>query len=73
MNNENLEIQNNDDSNPLFDIIQNLQSKLGTNDNTPNDISNINPNNTSGSSDFNFNNVLELLKGVGTQNSQLRK
>lgn len=76
MNNENAEIKDAEDSNPLFDIIQNLQSKLGTQ--SEEQTSNINfnqnqqsqSNNSKDSSEFNMNNIFELLNNVGTHNSQ---
>lgn len=76
MNNENAEIKDAEDSNPLFDIIQNLQSKLGTQQEEP--VPNINfnqnqqtqSNNNKDSSELNMNNIFELLNNVGIGNSQ---
>lgn len=64
MNNENIGEQSNADANPLFDIIQNLQSKLSnqtsTNTTTPEPITS-----TNDSSEFNLNNIMDLLNNVG--------
>lgn len=75
MNSDNAEIKDTTDSNPLFDIIQNLQSKLGTQseEQSPNINFNQNQqqnNNNKDSSEFNMNNIFELLNNVGTHNSQ---
>lgn len=59
----NSEIKDSDDSNPLFDIIQNLQSKLGTQTEES-------PKNNIDSSELNTNNIFELLKGVGIGNNE---
>lgn len=60
------ETLNTQDDNPLFDIIQNLQSKLS---NVPsNNSSNFTPEpiaSQNDSSEFNLNNVINLLNGVG--------
>lgn len=52
------------DDNPLFDIIQNLQSKMSNepqnNTVTPEPITS-----TSDSSEFNLNNIMEMLNNVG--------
>lgn len=71
----NAEIKDTDDSNPLFDIIQNLQNKLGnqTEEHTSNinfNENQYNPINNKDSSELNLNNILELLKGVGINDSQ---
>lgn len=60
MNNES---ESRTDDNPLFDIIQNLQSKLSNeqpNNTTPEPITS-----TSDSSEFNLNNIMEMLNNVG--------
>lgn len=52
------------EDNPLFDIIQNLQSKLSvkteTDNSTPEPITS-----KSDSSEFNLNNIMEMLNNVG--------
>lgn len=61
MNNEN---ETRTEDNPLFDIIQNLQAKMSnespTNTVTPEPISS-----TNDSSEFNLNNIMEMLNNVG--------
>lgn len=52
------------DDNPLFDIIQNLQSKLSTSAESDNSV----PEpitSASDSSEFNLNNIMEMLNSVG--------
>jgi len=76
MNSDNSEIKDSEDSNPLFDIIQNLQSKLGGS--TEEQKANINfnqnqqilTNNNKDSSEFNINNIFEMLNNVGNNNSK---
>lgn len=61
MNNKN---ETRTEDNPLFDIIQNLQAKMSnespTNTATPEPISS-----TNDSSEFNLNNIMEMLNNVG--------
>ena len=66
--NKGSEPQNLTESNPLLDIIQNLQGKLGTNNSEQNTVNNSALNNNTintGSSELNLNTISELLKNVG--------
>ena len=71
MNNENIGEQSNADANPLFDIIQNLQSKLSNqssaSNTTPEPITS-----TNDSSELNINNIMEMLNNVGLNKNTSR-
>lgn len=72
MNNEDQIEQANTDDNPLFDIIQNLQTKLSSQPN----VNNVTPKpitSTSDSSEFKLNNIMELLNNVGMNQTSSRK
>ncbi|MBR5227422.1 MAG: hypothetical protein IKV94_02150 [Clostridia bacterium] len=68
MDNLNNDINNDQETNPLFDIIQNIQSKLNTDNSQQhfeNDNFNVDNINNKGSNKPDLNNIMEMLKNVG--------
>ena len=70
MNNDNSEIKDAEEINPLFDIIQNIQNKLGNSTDNNSQSTHYNPNtqqknNNKDSSELNINGIFEMLKSVG--------